>query len=74
MAGIGSIPPRPQLETPNPEDPDYANKQLQNQEIMMNWQMAVQEVFNQQKQQAEMKSNLMKKADDAMEAMIRNLA
>ncbi|HVF50738.1 MAG TPA: hypothetical protein VNA19_11660 [Pyrinomonadaceae bacterium] len=74
MAGIGSIPPRPQLETPNAEDPDFANKQLRNQEIMMNWQMAVQEVFNQQKQEAELKSNLMKKADEAMESMIRNLA
>lgn len=74
MAGIGSIPSRPQLETPSPDDPDFANKQLRNQEIMMNWQMAVQEVFNQQKQEAELKSNLMKKADEAMESMIRNLA
>ncbi|HEY0078961.1 MAG TPA: hypothetical protein VGB73_09975 [Pyrinomonadaceae bacterium] len=47
---------------------------MENQQIMMNWQMAVQEIFNQQKQEAEMKSNLMKKADEAMEAMIRNLA
>lgn len=74
MAGIGNIPPRPQLETPNFEDQDYANKQLRNQEIMANWHMAVQEAFNQQKQETDMKSNLMKKADEAMETMIRNLA
>jgi hypothetical protein len=71
---VGRIPPRPQLESPSPEDPDFAQKQMENQQIMMNWQMAVQEIFNQQKQEAEMKSNLMKKADEAMEAMIRNLA
>lgn len=71
---VGPIPPRPNLETPKPDDPDFANKQARNQEIMMNWQMAVQDAFNQQKQEAEMKSNLMKKADEAISSIIRNLA
>ena len=71
---IGRIPPRPQLETPAQDDPDFANKMMKNNEIMANWQMLVDQTSNQQKQEIEAKTNLMKKADEAMESIIRNLA
>jgi len=69
-----SIPPRPQLPQLNPQDADFNQKMLEQQQIMANYQMIVQEAFNEQKEVAETASQGIKSKTDALEAIIRNLA
>jgi len=58
----------------DPNDPDFANKQLEASRVMGNYQLLVQESFNQQKQETETKSAAVKSKDDALEAVIRNIS
>ena len=69
-----SIPPRPETPNLDPNDPDFANKQLEASRVMGNYQLLVQEAFNEQKQETETKSASVKSKDDALEAVIRNIA
>ncbi len=69
----GVIPPRPTLEHLNPRDRDYENKQFEQQRIMANYNLLVQSKFDQMKQENEMKSNLLKKEDEAISGIIRNI-
>jgi hypothetical protein len=69
-----SIPPRPGIPNLDPNDPDFANKQLEASRVMGNYQLMVQEAFNEQKQETETKSASVKSKDDALEAVIRNIA
>lgn len=69
-----SIPPRPEMPNLDPSDPNFANNQLEASRIMANYNLIVQEAFNQQKQETETKSAAVKSKDDAMEAVIRNIA
>ena len=70
------IPPKPPpfTEKPGEDNPDYQNHYQQHVEEMFIWQTAVQNAQAEQKQEVEMASNVQKAADEAMEAMIRNLA
>ncbi len=69
------IPPKPPPFTESPENnPDYQTHFQQHQEKMFAWQTAVQNAQQELKQEFETASNVRKAADDAMEAMIRNLA
>jgi hypothetical protein len=69
-----SIPPRPVIPNLDPNDPEFANKQLEASRVMGNYQLLVQEAFNQQKQETETKSASIKSKSDALEAIIRNIA
>jgi hypothetical protein len=69
-----SIPPRPEIPNLDPNDPDFANKQLEASRVMGNYQLLVQQAFNDQKQETETKSASIKSKDDALEAIIRNIA
>jgi len=69
-----SIPPRPEIPNLDPNDKDFANKQLEASRVMGNYQLQVQEAFNEQKQETETKSASVKSKDDALEAVIRNIA
>jgi hypothetical protein len=71
---VGPIPPRPTLDHLDPKDPDFENKQFEQNRIMANYNLMVQQVFEQQKEEIEMKSNLEKKKDDAMNSIINNIA
>ena len=71
MAGV--IPPRPTLEHLDPRDPDFETKQFEQQRIMANYNLLVQAKFDEQKQESEMKSNLLKKEDEAISGIIRNI-
>lgn len=70
------IPPQPPpfTEKPGDDNPDYQTHLQAHQEEMFQWQMAVQNAQQEQKQEFETASNVRKSADDALEAMIRNLA
>ena len=68
-----TIPPKPELPSLDPSDPNFAQNQLEASRIMANYQLIVQEAFNQQKQETETKSAAIKSKDDAMEAIIRNI-
>ena len=69
-----TIPPTPNMPNLDPEDPDFANKQLEASRVMGNYQLLVQQAFNEQKQETETKSAAIKSKDDALEAVIRNIA
>lgn len=69
-----TIPPRPEMPNLDPADPDFANKQLEASRIMGNYQLLVQQAFNDQKQETETKSAAIKSKDDALTAVIRNIA
>ena len=69
-----TIPPRPEMPNLDPSDPDFANKQLEASRIMGNYQLLVQQAFNDQKQETETKSAAIKSKDDALTAVIRNIA
>jgi hypothetical protein len=69
-----TIPPRPDIPTLDPSDPDFANKQLEASRVMGNYQLLVQQAFNEQKQETETKSAAIKSKDDALSAIIRNIA
>ncbi len=69
-----TIPPRPEIPNLNPDDPDFANKQLEASRVMGNYQLLVQEAFNEQKQETETKSAAIKSKSDALEAVVRNIA
>jgi hypothetical protein len=69
-----TIPPRPVTPNLDPNDPDFANKQLEASRVMGNYQLLVQQAFNDQKQETETKSASIKSKDDALEAIIRNIA
>jgi hypothetical protein len=69
-----TIPPRPELPNLDPKDNNFAANQLEASRIMGNYQLMVQEAFNQQKQETETKSAALKSRDDALEAVIRNIA
>ena len=69
-----TIPPKPELPNLDPADKNFAANQLEASRIMGNYQLLVQEAFNQQKQETETKSAAIKSKDDAMEAVIRNIA
>ncbi|MET0621779.1 MAG: hypothetical protein ABW250_02255 [Pyrinomonadaceae bacterium] len=69
----GPIPPRPTLEHLDPRDPDFENKQFEQQRIMANYNLLVQSKFDQLKQENEMKTNLLKKEDEAISGIIRNI-
>ncbi len=71
MAGV--IPPRPTLEHLDPRDEDFENKQFEQQRIMANYNLLVQAKFDELKQENEMKSNLLKKEDEAISGIIRNI-
>ena len=70
MAGV--FPPRPKLEHLDPRDPDFENKQFEQQRIMANYNLMVQAKFDELKQENEMKSTLPKKEDAAMSGITRN--
>ncbi|HKR13369.1 MAG TPA: hypothetical protein VJT15_15000 [Pyrinomonadaceae bacterium] len=69
-----TIPPRPEMPNLDPSDPDFANKQLEASRVMGNYQLLVQQAFNDQKQETETKSAAIKSKDDALSAVIRNIA
>ena len=69
-----TIPPRPDVGNLDPKDKDFANKQLEASRIMGNYQLLVQQAFNEQKQETETKSAAIKSKDDALSAIIRNIA
>jgi hypothetical protein len=69
-----TIPPRPDIPNLDPADEDFANKQLEASRIMGNYQLLVQQAFNEQKQETETKSAAIKSKDDALTAIIRNIA
>jgi hypothetical protein len=69
-----TIPPRPEMPNLDPADPDFANKQLEASRVMGNYQLLVQQAFNDQKQETETKSAAIKSKDDALSAVIRNIA
>jgi len=69
-----TIPPRPDVGNLDPKDKDFANKQLKASRIMGNYQLLVQQAFNEQKEETETKSSAIKSKDDALEAIIRNIA
>jgi len=69
-----TIPPRPELPTLNPRDANFNQEMLEQQQIMANYQMIVQQAFNEQKEMAETASQAIKSKTDALEAIIRNLA
>lgn len=69
-----TIPPRPDIPTLDPADKDFANKQLEASRVMGNYQLLVQQAFNEQKEETETKSAAIKSKDDALEAIIRNIA
>jgi hypothetical protein len=69
-----TIPPRPDVGNLDPKDKDFANKQLEASRIMGNYQLLVQQAFNEQKEETETKSSAIKSKDDALEAIIRNIA
>lgn len=71
MAGV--IPPRPKLEHLDPEDKNFENKQFEQQRTMANYNLLVQAKFDELKQENEMKSNLLKKQDEAINGIIRNI-
>ena len=69
------IPPKPPPFTESPENnPNYQANFQAHQERMFAWQTAVQNAQQELKQEFETASNVRKAADDAMQAMIRNLA
>lgn len=68
-----TIPPRPDIPNLDPADPEFANKQLEASRIMGNYQLLVQQAFNDQKQETETKSAAIKSKDDALSAVIRNI-
>ncbi|HEY0170855.1 MAG TPA: hypothetical protein VGB98_07520 [Pyrinomonadaceae bacterium] len=69
----GPIPPRPKLEHLNPKDENFENDQFEQQRIMANYNLLVQAKFDELKQENEMKSNLLKKQDEAISGIIRNI-
>jgi len=69
-----TIPPKPDLPNLDPSDKNFAQNQLEASRIMGNYQLLVQEAFNEQKQETETKSSSEKSKDDALEAVIRNIA
>ena len=68
------IPPRPDLPNLDPKDENFAANQLEASRIMGNYQLLVQQAFNEQKEETETKSASIKSKDDALEAIIRNIA
>ena len=68
------IPPKPNLPNLNPDDPDFANKQLEANRISANYNLLVQQAFNEQKEENESKSAALKSRADAMSSIIRNIA
>lgn len=71
---MSTIPPRPHLAHLDPKDPNFEDKQFEQNRIMANYNLMVQQIFEQQKEEIEMKSNLEKKKDDAMNNIINNIA
>ena len=69
-----TIPPRPELPPLDPADENFAANQLEASRIMGNYQLLVQQAFNEQKQETETKSAAIKSKDDALSAIIRNIA
>jgi hypothetical protein len=69
-----TIPPRPDIPNLDPSDPDFANKQLEASRVMGNYQLLVQQAFNDQKQEQETKSAAIKSKDDALAFIARNIA
>jgi hypothetical protein len=69
-----TIPPRPDIGNLDPKADDFANKQLEASRVMGNYQLLVQQAFNEQKEETETKSAAIKSKDDALEAIIRNIA
>jgi hypothetical protein len=69
-----TIPPKPDLPNLDPKDPNFAQNQLEASRIQGNYQLLVQEAFNEQKQETETKSAAIKSKDDALEAVVRNMA
>jgi hypothetical protein len=69
-----SIPPAPTMPNLDPNSKTFANDQLEASRVMGNYQLLVQEAFNEQKQETETKSSAIKSKDDALEAIIRNIA
>ena len=74
---INRLPSRAQvegkLEHLDPEDENFEKKQFAQNRIMANYNLMVQQAFEEQKQEIEMKSNLEKKKDDALNAIINNI-
>jgi hypothetical protein len=68
-----TIPPRPDIPNLDPSDPDFANKQLEASRVMGNYQLLVQQAFNDLKQETETKSAAIKAKDDALSSVIRNI-
>jgi hypothetical protein len=68
------IPPKPDLPNLDPSKDDFAQNQLEASRIMGNYQLLVQQAFNEQKEETETKSSAIKSKDDALEAIIRNIA
>lgn len=73
------IPPRPpEFNTPaeinGERNPEYEKAMMKHNEAMFTWQQAVQQAQQEQNRDFEMKSNMSKANNDAMQSVIRNLA
>ena len=69
-----TIPPRPQLPTLDPTNPNFNQQALEQQQIMANYNILVQNAFQEQKEESETASQAVKSKTDALDAIIRNLA